>query len=184
LQEMRAVANIPQRLFNKVREHKSAKLFVGEDKVGFPTNDLTFFPYADPSTNAFKVRLNLNSSVKGLFPGMFVKIGLEVGKEKHLVVPTTAIAYRSEVTGIYVIDVNGAPSLRQVKLGSETGDGNIRILAGLQEGETIALDPVHAAVYLKDQREKNSLDDNTEESSDSDKEESAQTSVEEQGADK
>lgn len=167
LQEMRAVANIPQRLFNKVRKHKSAKLFVDGDKVGFPTNDLTFFPYADPSTNAFKVRLNLNSSVKGLFPGMFVKIGLAVGKEKRLVVPVTAIAYRSEVTGIYVIDAKGVPSLRQVKLGSETGDGKIRILAGLDNGETIALDPVHAAVYLKVQREKY-----------------AEKSVEEQGAEK
>ncbi len=177
LQEMRAVANIPQRLFNKVREHKSAKLFIEGDKVGFPTNDLTFFPYADPSTNAFKVRLNLNSSVKGLFPGMFVKIGLEVGKEKHLVVPTTAIAYRSEVTGIYVIDAKGVPSLRQVKLGLETGNGKIRILAGLDNGETIALDPVHAAVYLKDQREKKNQE-NTEE------EESVEAAIEETGADK
>jgi len=149
LQEMRAVAHIPQRLFAKIRKYKSAKLFIDDDKVGFPITDMVFFPYADPTTNAFKVRLNLNTTVQGLFPGTFVKIGFKVGKEKQLVVPATAVAYRSEVTGLYVIDEKGLPSLRQVRLGKLTNDGKIIILAGLDAGEKIALDPVHAAVYLK-----------------------------------
>ncbi len=149
LKEMRVVAHIPQRLILDVRKYRSARIYINDDKIGLPSKELTFFPYADASTNAFKVRVSFASAPKGLFPGIFVKIGFEVGKEKHLVVPETAVAYRSEVTGIYVINDKGVPSLRQVRLGKLTSDGKIRVLAGLDAGETIATDPVHAAVLLK-----------------------------------
>ena len=151
LKEMRAVAHVPQRLILDVRKYKSARIYINDDKIGLPSKEITFFPYADTSTNAFKVRVSFDTAPKGLFPGIFVKIGFEVGKEKHLVVPETAIAYRGEVTGIYVINDKAMPSLRQVRLGKITNDGKIRILAGLDTGEIIATDPVHAAVFLKQQ---------------------------------
>ena len=149
LQQMRVVANIPQRLILKVRKYHSARLYVDGDIAGVPINKLTIFPYADPATNAFKVRASLDSAVKGLFPGEFVKIGFNIGKEEHLVIPLSAVAYRSEVTAVYVIDDKGMPSMRQIRLGRATPDGKIRVLAGLDVGEKIALDPVHATVYLK-----------------------------------
>jgi len=149
LKEMRAVAHVPQRLILKVRKHKSAKIYINDEKNGIEAKELTFFPYADANTNAFKVRVSFDSAPKGLFPGIFVKIGFEVGKENHLIVPASAVAYRSEVTGVYVIDGKGRTLLRQVRLGKFTNDGKIRILAGLDAGEKIAIDPVHAAVYLK-----------------------------------
>ena len=40
-------------------------------------------------------------------------------------------------------------TLRQVKVGRQTPDGKVRILAGLDSGEIVAIDPVHAAVLLK-----------------------------------
>ncbi len=149
LKEMRAVAHVPQRLILNVRKHNSARIYINDDKIGLAAKGITFFPYADALTNAFKVRLSFDSAPEGLFPGVFVKVGFEVGKEKQLVVPTAAIAYRSEVTGLYVISEKGVPSLRQVRLGKLTNNGNIRILAGLDAGEKIAIDPVHAVLYLK-----------------------------------
>ncbi len=152
LAEMRVVANIPQRLITAVRKHKTARVYVDDDTVGIVVDKLTIFPYADPKTNAFQVRASLGSAVKGLFPGLFVKIGFEIGKQKQLVVPASAIAYRSEVTGVYVIDENNLPRLRQVRLGKHTADGKIQILSGLSSGEVVAIDPTHAAVYLKTKR--------------------------------
>ena len=149
LEEIRAVTNIPQRLILDVRKHNSARIYIDDDKTGIPVKKLTIFPYADSTTNAFQVRASLESAPKGLFPGVFVKLGFEVGSEKQLVVPASSIAYRSEVTGIYVIDENDKPTLRQVRVGKLTTDGKIRVLAGLDAGEKIAIDPVHAAVFLK-----------------------------------
>lgn len=149
LKEVRAVAHVPQRLILNVRKYKSARIYINDDKNGIDASKLTFFPYADKNTNAFKVRVAFDSAPKGLFPGIFVKIGFEVGKENHLVVPASAVAYRSEVTGVYVIDDKGRTLLRQVRVGKLTNDGKVRILSGLDAGEKIAIDPLHAAVYLK-----------------------------------
>jgi len=152
LEELRAVTNIPQGMILNVRKHNSARLYLDNDKTGIRVKKLTIFPYADANTNAFKVRASLGSASKGLFPGVFVKIGFEVGSEKHLVVPSTAVAYRSEVTGVYVVNDQGMPSLRQIKVGKVTPDGKIRVLSGLEAGENIATDPVHAAAYLKEKQ--------------------------------
>ena len=149
LEELRVVTDIPQSMILAVRKNNSARVYINDDQTGIIANKLTIFPYADPATNAFKVRATLDSANEGLLPGVFVKIGFEIGSEKQLVVPASAVAYRSEVTGVYVIDENGDPSLRQVRVGKLNADGKIRILAGLEEGEMVAIDPVHAAVFLK-----------------------------------
>ncbi len=153
LKELRVVADIPQRMIHGVRKYRTARVYVdsidGDSTLGIPTTDLTFFPYADSSTNAFKVRASLGAAVKGLFPGVFVKISFEVGKQKNLTISQDAVAYRSEVTGVYVVNEDGVPLLRQVRLGKLVDDGKIIILAGLDAGETVALDPSHAAVFLK-----------------------------------
>ncbi len=154
LQEMRAVTNIPQRLILAIRKFNSARIYVEDDKIGVPIEKLTFFPYADPATNAFKVRGSLGSATKGLFPGVFVKLGFEIGRKKQLLIPSSAVAYRSEVTGIYVVDEKDMPAFRQIRVGRETAEGQIRVLAGLSVGEKVALDPVHAAVFLKLEHQK------------------------------
>ena len=66
-----------------------------------------------------------------------------------IAVPESAIAIRSEVMGVYVLDDKGQPALRQIRLGRKLNDKDVMVLAGLDAGETIALDPVQAAIYLK-----------------------------------
>jgi len=149
LAKMRATASIPQRLILAVRKYKSARIYLDDAAVGIPAKSITIFPYADPATNGFKVRVALKSGIQGLFPGVFVKIGFETGESTHLVIPQNAIAYRGEVTAVYVVDKDGMPHFRQVRLGKKTADGKIQITAGLDNAEEVALDPVHAAAYLK-----------------------------------
>ena len=149
LKELRVVTYVPQRSILKVRKYNSARIYLDNDKIGFAASKLTIFPYADSLSHAFKVRATLKTAPKGLFPGVFVKTGFEIGKEKHLVVPATAIAYRSEVTGVYVMDDDNMPHFRQIRVGKYVSGDKIRVLSGLEAGEKVALDPVHAAVFLK-----------------------------------
>ncbi len=151
LEKLRVNVNVPQSLINKIRKHKKARVLLEHDHKGIPVKDLTFFPYADPVTNTFRVRANLAEGVEGLFPGMFVKVAFVVGEKEQLVVPEQAVVYRGEVTGVYVVDDNGRVSLRQIRVGKTTKDGKVVVLAGLSEGEKVALDPVAAAGYLKRQ---------------------------------
>jgi hypothetical protein len=58
---------------------------------------------------------------------------------------------RGEVSGVYVVK-DGQVSLRQVRPGRTQGDV-VEILAGLEPGEQVALDPIQAGVYLKNQQQ-------------------------------
>ena len=61
-----------------------------------------------------------------------------------LSVPLMAIVRRAEMTGLYVLDPNGKPVLRQVRLGRVEGD-RVEILSGLMAGEQVVSDPQSAA---------------------------------------
>jgi RND family efflux transporter MFP subunit len=147
LDKMRVSLTVSQSDIIAARKQNQAKIILDDAEV--PVQKLTFFPYADPATNAFKVRADLGDASQSLFPGMFVKVAIAVGETTKLTVPVSAVAYRSEVTGIYVVDDEGVPHLHQVRLGRMSGDGKIQILAGLDGDEKIALNPTQAAVYYK-----------------------------------
>ncbi len=149
LKELRVTTEVPQGLIRGVRQYKQATVYILGDEPPIAVKSLVFFPYADPLTNAFKVRAELESGLNGIYPGAFVKVAFVVGENIQLVVPESAVAYRGEVTGVYVVNAEGYPLLRQIRLGRKLDDGNIMVLAGLDDGEVIAKDPVHATLFLK-----------------------------------
>jgi RND family efflux transporter MFP subunit len=150
LDALRVTVDVPQSLINAVREH-------GQARVQLPDGDwltatkLTVFPYADASSNTFKVRAALPPGALGVFPGMSLKVAFIVGSETVTTVPVQAVVHRAEVTGVYVMDEKGRLSLRHVRTGRVL-DGKVVVLAGLHVGEQVALDPVAAGVALKRQR--------------------------------
>ncbi len=86
-----------------------------------------------------------------LFPGMFVKTGFVVGEKSELTVPESAVVQRSEVTGVYVVGETATVSISARSVwASALPDADV-VLAGLTEGERVALDPIAAGVLLKSQ---------------------------------
>ncbi|MCC6135476.1 MAG: efflux RND transporter periplasmic adaptor subunit [Candidatus Contendobacter sp.] len=150
LDELRVVANVPQRLIGAVRQHQQARVLPPNGETSIAAAKLTFFPYADPQSNVFKVRVYLPPKTAGLYPGMFVKTAFRVGEEQRLTIPRQALAQRGEVSAVYVVK-DGKVSLRQVRPGRNEGE-MVEILAGLEPGEAVALDPIKAGGYLKDQQ--------------------------------
>ncbi len=152
LEELRVVTNVPQRLIVPVRQHQQARVLAPNGGKSIPAEKLTFFPYADPQSNVFKVRAYLPAKTEGLYPGMFVKTAFRVGEARRLTVPRSALVQRGEVSGVYVVR-DSKVSLRQVRPGRAEGDA-VEILAGLEPGEQVALDPIQAGVYLKEQQQR------------------------------
>lgn len=147
LQSLRVNVDVPQSMFRAV--HTIGKAFVYVEGKRIAAESLTFFPVADTGSNTFRVRVNLPDGAATLFPGMFVKVGFVVGETRRLLIPAGAIVRRSELSGVYVTDGDRVV-LRQVRLG-RTFDGLIEVLSGLDAGESVALDPVEAAIWLKEQ---------------------------------
>ena len=151
LNQLRVTVDVPQNLVSAVRSNGKAHV-QRPDGGWIEVSRLTVFPYADPDSNTFKVRLMLEEGSGDFFPGMYVKAGFVTGMVPALVVPADAVVYRSEVTGVYVVDAERKVSFRHVRLGNGLGDGRIRVLAGLEQGEQVAIDPIAAGVMLKHQR--------------------------------
>ncbi|NIR59471.1 MAG: efflux RND transporter periplasmic adaptor subunit [Gammaproteobacteria bacterium] len=149
LEHLRARVDVPQTFVNTVRERGEARVLLPRGSL--PAESLIVFPYADETAHTFRVRVDLPPGQNELYPGMLVKVAFTTGEAERLTVPRRAIARRSEVTAVYVVDERNRVTFRQVRVGREVVDGRVEVLAGLAAGERVALDPVRAAAYLKGQ---------------------------------
>lgn len=145
--QMRVVANIPQYRVAAVRAARAATVEVpAANDRRIEAAGITVLPAADPKSLTTKVRLDLPGEQRDLSPGIFARARFVVGRAKKLVVPAQAVLRRSEVTAVYVVDAGGRPHLRQIRTGDEAGEHWIEILAGVNPGENVALDPVKAGI--------------------------------------
>jgi RND family efflux transporter MFP subunit len=144
--DMRVIATIPQYKVAQVRTSPRAMVEIPSLNKWIQAKGITVLPAADPRTHATMVRLDLPETTREVYPGMFARAYFTVGRARKLVAPIAAILRRSEVAGVYVVNADGAVSLRQVRLGEPTGQGEIEILAGVSAGEKVALDPVKAGM--------------------------------------
>ncbi len=157
LQQLRVEVDVPQSLIASVRRQQQAMVLINDNWVA--ASGVTVFPVADRATDTFRVRLELPQGVSDLFPGMYLKVALNVGSRSVLAVPRSAVVFRSEVIAVYVVDQAGRVSLRHVRLGASLPDGRYTILSGLDAGERVALDPQAAVVRLKEQRRERAADE-------------------------
>lgn len=88
-----------------------------------------------------------------VMPGLFARVWLPAGGSakagpQRLFLPSSAVLRRAELTGAYVVDAQGKPSLRQVRLGRVSGD-QVEVLTGLRPGDKVAADPQAAAAVAR-----------------------------------
>lgn len=147
--QMRVHVHVPQSDAEGIRAHPHAELVL-DDGERIPAASVTVFPYADPQTHSYTVRLEL-ADTDVLTPGQTVKVAFAGGDSTRLLVPANALLGHSEIHAVYVVDEANV-RLRQLRLGRVDGD-MVEVLAGLREGEQVAADPVAAGVYLATKRQ-------------------------------
>ncbi len=103
-------------------------------------------PTVDPVTHTAQLRLGLPAGIAAVTPGLFARVWLPAAARDaarfHL--PASVIVRRAELTAVYVVDAQGKPRLRQVRLGRSEGD-RVEVLSGLRVGDLVAADPQAAA---------------------------------------
>jgi len=144
--DMRVIAEVPQSRIAQIKATGRASVEMPTSGQWLKVRTLTVLPAADPRTHSNRVRLDLDQDSKGVYPGVYARAHFAIGSARKLVVPTRAIVRRSEVTGAYVLDAQGTPRFRQLRLGETAGDGYREVLAGVAPGEKVALDPVKAGM--------------------------------------
>ena len=148
--DLRVEVTVPQYKLQEVKESNKAMVEFPAIGKWVQATEVNVLPSADVKTHATRVRLNLPENTRDVYPGMFARAYFSVGHAKKLLIPAQAVLRRSEVTAVYVVDKDNKIQLRQVRLGEPQVQGFIEILAGLSPGDKVALDPVKAGIYLKE----------------------------------
>lgn len=99
-------------------------------------------PMADPATRTYKVRISLVKAPAEIKLGMTASVKVAgTAPATALYVPLSALYQVGERANVWVVEA-GIAALRPVQVGA-FGDGKIRILSGLQAGETVVTAGVH-----------------------------------------
>lgn len=151
LESLRVAVNLPQDIIRQAMQYKAARLVLPKQDKIIDSTSVTISPYADEVSHTFLARVNLPDIDLNLYPGMSVKVAFTTGKARKLVIPISVIAYRSEVTAVYVMN-NKELSMRHIRLGNKVNGNMVEVLSGLEENEKIATDPVKSVSYLKEQQ--------------------------------
>ncbi|NOT81672.1 MAG: efflux RND transporter periplasmic adaptor subunit [Gallionella sp.] len=143
---LRVVVNVPQEKVAAIGKQPQSSIEVPSLNRWVKAASTTVQPLADARTHSTQVRITLPTNQVGIYPGMFVRANFVVGKVKKLIIPNSAVLRRSEVIAAYVVDEKGNVKLRQIRVGSAETEGVVEVLAGLNIGEKVALDPIKAGM--------------------------------------
>ncbi len=95
-------------------------------------------PAGDPQTHTFMVKVDLPNTA-GLKTGMFGRFPLSKGSSQTILVPSTAVVERGELSSLYVVGSDQTARLRWIKLGRRF-EQQVEILSGLNIGERVLVD--------------------------------------------
>ena len=146
--DLRVVAVVPQYRVAAVRAGAKASVEIPSIGRWVEGRAVTVLPSADSQTHVTRVRIDLPRDVRDIYPGVFARAHFAIGRERRLVIPSRAVLRRSEVTAVYVVGAEGLPRLRQIRAGESAGPELVEVLAGIQPGEKVALDPVKAGMAV------------------------------------
>ena len=104
-------------------------------------------PTADAVSQTIEWRLDLSTeAAKSLLPGEQIKVRFNsTSASDRVIVPTTAVLHRGELTAVYVASGSGF-ALKAIRLGADHGADGVEVVAGLVNGDRVALDPAKAGL--------------------------------------
>jgi RND family efflux transporter MFP subunit len=142
---LRVTAMLPQAVLAVAKLDAPVKIEIPTLERSFMARKVTVIPVADTRTHTTRVRLDLPEA-SGLMPGQYARASIVTGRTRALAIPLAAVLRRSEVTAVYVLDAQGHAQLRQVRVGEKAGEGLVEVLAGLDVGERVTIEPVRAGI--------------------------------------
>lgn len=148
---LRVTAHVAAGQLPALRASQGVQLELGDQGLRQPValERIQVLPTIDAQTHTSQVRIALPQPPAGVAPGSFARLWLPAAtatdsKPAALLIPASAIVQRAELQGVYVLDAQNRPLLRQVRLGSTQGD-MVEVLSGVKAGDRVATQPQAAA---------------------------------------
>jgi len=142
---IRAQFSIPERYYEQVKLAMSSAVSVAAEREGsgqIAGGTLEYIDNTiDASTGSFAARAVFANEQEALWPGMFVKLTLELGHDRAaLTIP--AVAVQGDTGKHFVFRLEGGKAIKTpVEVVRNTGELAV-IAAGLQDGQQVAIDGI------------------------------------------
>jgi len=131
-------AAIPESLIAKVKLGSQLELKLADLAEAISVKAVEINPAGDPVSRSWLVKFDLPEGID-VRSGAFGRVAVPRDAVTAVTVPAPAVLRRGQLEQVFVV-ANGHASMRLVKTG-RTRDGNVEILSGLDDSETVVLNP-------------------------------------------
>jgi RND family efflux transporter MFP subunit len=134
---LRLEANVRESVASKLVKNQpfTVEIDALKKKYGVIVDEIV--PSADPGSRSFLVKASLSGG-SGLYPGMFGRLLIPIGKIDKMYIPRNAVTQVGQLDFVIVDTAQGAVR-RYVRLGESGPNDSIEVISGLAEGETVLL---------------------------------------------
>lgn len=96
-------------------------------------------PALDITTRTFPVEVTVANNDERIRPGMFARVGINLGARDNVVVPDRAVVKQTGSANKYVYTYsNGTVAYKKVELGQRLDD-SFELLSGIEDGDTVVI---------------------------------------------
>jgi RND family efflux transporter MFP subunit len=144
LNHLRAISHVPESLISQIKSISLAHIKLPNNEI-IESAELTLFPYADPQSRTFELRVNLPEKTTGLFPGMSTQVSFNLGSQEMILIPHNNIVNRGELTLVYVKQENKILP-RQIITGNVFKHFT-EVISGIKAGDIIMSNPLAQPIF-------------------------------------
>lgn len=137
---MRLECAVPARLVNKLPLGKEVDVILDRPATAFKGQVAEIVSEVDASTRTQKVKVRLQATAGDILPGTFGRLWIEDEAAEAIYVPASAIYKVGQLEMAQVMQ-DGKIARRMVKTGA-ANTNQIEVIAGLDEGDKILVNPV------------------------------------------
>lgn len=93
----------------------------------------------DPTAHAFVVKVQIPAGLV-VRSGTFARATFTTGQRPAVMVPTSAVMRRGQLSTVFAVDAGGRAAMRAIRTGAESGDAT-EVLAGVRPGDRVVISP-------------------------------------------
>lgn len=138
-------SDVPARVLKGIRTGMKLAVLLDGQTQPVAAEVTRVFPNADPVTHTVRIEITL-PDLPDLTAGQYAEVSVpDISiQQTAIAVPTSSVLIRNGLPLVFIVNAKGQSELRIVRLGSESNNGLVELLSGLNEGDLVVLNPTPA----------------------------------------